>query len=306
MAMMNESMMLGVAVFVVVAALVGAVGFFLLESFSPERRRLEALATRRQARAEQPGSLEREAPAGKNSITRFVPKSPKEMGRLRRQLAMGGFHSPAAVAAYALAEVLLPVVFALTSLVVLGTSQVVLALLAAVLGYLIPSVFLGRIVKGFKKEIRNGLPDALDLMIVCVEAGSGLDQALVKTADELAVSYPRLAGELSMITTEIRAGKPRLEAFKNFAERTKVDDVQSLVSMLVQTDRFGTSIAQALRTHAETLRTKRRQRAEEKAAKLGVKLVFPLVLCLFPALYIVTLGPAVLKVIRVLGPALNE
>ena len=101
-----------------------------------------------------------------------------------------------------------------------------------------------------------------------------------------------------MITTEVRAGKPRIEAFKNFAERTKVDDVQSLVSVMVQTDRFGTSMAQALRTHADVLRTKRRQRAEEKAAKLGVKLVFPLVLCLFPALYVVTLGPAVIKIMR--------
>ena len=101
-----------------------------------------------------------------------------------------------------------------------------------------------------------------------------------------------------MITTEIRAGKPRLEAFRNFADRTKVDDVQSLVAMLVQTDRFGTSIAQALRTHADVLRTKRRQRAEERAAKLGVKLVFPLVFCLFPALYVVTLGPAVIKIMR--------
>ena len=141
----------------------------------------------------------------------------------------------------------------------------------------------------------KGFPDALDLFIVCVEAGSGLDQAIVKASDELGITYPALAYELRLITTEIRAGKPRVEAFRNFAARTKVDDVQSLVTLLVQTDKFGTSLAQALRTHADTSRTKRRQNAEERAGKLGVKLVFPLVLFLFPALYIVILGPAVIS-----------
>ena len=136
------------------------------------------------------------------------------------------------------------------------------------------------------------------MLIVCVEAGMGLDQGIAKAAEELAVSHPALAEELGIITTEIRAGKPRMEAFKNFAERTKVDDVRQLVSMLVQTDRFGTSIAQALRTQAEVSRTKRRQRAEERAQKLGVKLVFPLVFCLFPAMFVVTLGPAVIKFVR--------
>ena len=120
----------------------------------------------------------------------------------------------------------------------------------------------------------------------------------MKATEELAIAYPALAEEMRMITTETRAGKPRLEAFKNFASRTGVDDVRALVAMLVQTDRFGTSIAQALRTHAETSRTKRRQRAEERAAKIGVKLVFPLVFCLFPALYVVVLGPAVIKIMH--------
>ena len=147
---------------------------------------------------------------------------------------------------------------------------------------MLPSIWLGRKTARRQKQIRNGLPDALDLMIVCIEAGSGIDQSLIKTSDELDISYPALAEELRLITTEMRAGKPRLEAFKNFASRTKVDEVRSLVAMLVQTDRFGTSIAQALRTHAEVSRTKRRQNAEERAAKIGVKLVFPLVFCLFP------------------------
>jgi tight adherence protein C len=171
--------------------------------------------------------------------------------------------------------------------------------LAAAIGYLLPGMFLSRKIEARKREIREGLPDALDLFIVCVEAGCGLDQAIVKASDELGLTYPSLAYELRLITTEIRAGKPRIEAFKNFAARTKVDDVQSLVALLVQTDKFGTSLAQALRTHADTSRTKRRQDAEERAGKLGVKLVFPLVLFLFPALYVVILGPAVITFLRV-------
>jgi tight adherence protein C len=174
----------------------------------------------------------------------------------------------------------------------------IFSLLAAGIGYATPGFWLAWKTSKRQKEIQNGLPDALDLLIVCVEAGSGLDAAIVKASEELTLAYPALAEELRLITTEVRAGKPRLEAFKNFAQRTGVEDVRTLVAMMVQTDRFGTSIAQALRTHAEVSRTKRRQRAEEKAAKLGVKLVFPLVFCLFPALYVVVLGPAVIKIMH--------
>jgi len=177
-------------------------------------------------------------------------------------------------------------------------------LLAAMFAFLLPSLWLGRKTAQRQKQIRNGLPDALDLMIVCIEAGSSIDQSILKTSDELEIAYPALADELRLITTEMRAGKPRLEAFKNFAARTKVDEVRALVAMLVQTDRFGTSVAQALRTHAEVARTKRRQNAEERAAKIGVKLVFPLVFCLFPALYVAILGPAVVDYIKVFKPGI--
>ena len=162
-------------------------------------------------------------------------------------------------------------------------------------------MLLDRRIAARKLKIENGLPDALDLLIVSIEAGLGLDQAILKTAEELTIAHPELAEELRLVNIECRAGKPRLEAFKNFANRTKVDDVRALVAMLVQTDRFGTSVAQALRTHAEVSRTKRRQRAEERAAKIGVKLVFPLVFCLFPAFYVVTLGPAIIKFIHAFG-----
>ena len=290
-------------VFLVVALLTGTLMSVVLARTSTERRRLNELVEHRGGSgllaAEGTGLTEQ--PTGASAqAARLIPKSPKDMGRLRRRMATAGYKSYEAAILFAIAEIAFPVLFALVPLIYLGPVRgFMLIILAAMGGYLVPGLWLSRKIENRKKQIRNGLPDALDLLIVCIEAGSSLDQAVVKAADELAIAYPALAEELRTLTTEIRAGKPRLEAFRNFADRTKVDDVRSLVSMMVQTDRFGTSIAQALRTHAETARTKRRQRAEEKAAKLGVKLVFPLVLCLFPAFYVVTLGPAVIQFLRV-------
>ena len=289
-----------VAGFLAVALLGGYGVSSVLTVFSPERRRLRQLVT-----AEGPAeSFENDLGLVDNVDPRFknlpgIPKSPKEMGRLRRRLARAGYTSPSAIVLYSLANLATPVVFGLVTLAALGIgSGWLFALFAAAVGYLLPGLILSRKIEQRKREIGEGLPDALDLFIVCVEAGCGLDQAIVKASDELGLTYPALAYELRLITTEIRAGKPRVEAFKNFAARTQVDDVQSLVALLVQTDKFGTSLAQALRTHADTSRSKRRQNAEERAAKLGVKLVFPLVLFLFPALYVVILGPAVLMFSR--------
>ena len=175
------------------------------------------------------------------------------------------------------------------------------AIAGAVIGYMVPGFVVSRRIRLRKKQIQNGLPDALDLLIVSLEAGLALDQALLKCAEELELAYPALSHELKLINIETRAGKPRLEALKNFAKRTQVDDVRALVAMLVQTDRFGTSVAQALRTHAEGSRVKRRQRAEEKAAKLSVKLIFPLVFCLLPAFFVVSAGPALIKFVEFFG-----
>jgi tight adherence protein C len=241
-------------------------------------------------------------------IARTIPKSPKEMGRLRRRFATAGVYNFRWAVLYSVAELALPILFVIPPLRWMTPPMAwVVAGIAGMIGYMIPGLFLGWLISRQKLRIENGLPDALDLMVVCVEAGCGLDQAIQKTSVELEISHPELAAELKLITTEVRAGKPRLEAFKNFASRTKVDDVRALVAMLVQTDRFGTSVAQALRTHAETSRVKRRQRAEERAAKIGVKLVFPLVFFLFPAFYVVTLGPAVIQFARVFfGQVVNR
>jgi tight adherence protein C len=285
--------------FVSVAVLTGVGTSMVLVNTTTERRRLRQLAPEGVRLVEQVRLTEQLNPR-LEKIARAIPKSPKEMSRLRRRLAAAGILSFGPAVLYSIAEFTLPFLFAAIPLrFLIGPMAWVFAALAAVIGYMIPGLILARMITLQKRRIENGLPDALDLMVVCVEAGCGLDQAIVKTSSELEISHPALAKELSLISIEVRAGKPRIEAFKNFAKRTRVDDVRQLVAMLVQTDRFGTSIAQALRTHAETSRTKRRQRAEERAAKIGVKLVFPLVFFLFPAFYVVTLGPAVIQFVRV-------
>ena len=294
-------------VFVGVAVLTGLVASVVMARTSPERRRLREMATAGAAGSLAFGgnlSLTDKPDVLAKRVATFVPKSPKEMGRLARRLTRAGYRHPRAAVYFAAAEVILPITLALLTVASFGVYRgTIFALLAAGVGYALPGFWLAHKTAKRQKEIQNGLPDALDLLIVCVEAGAGLDAAIVKASEELAIAYPALAEEMRLITVETRAGKPRLEAFKNFAARTGVDDVRQLVAMLVQTDKFGTSIAQALRTHAATARTKRRQRAEERAAKLGVKLVFPLVFCLFPALYVVVLGPAIIKIMEnLIGP----
>jgi tight adherence protein C len=289
------------ALFVSIAVITGFVASAVLARTAPERRRLREMTLAGAGGATLPmqdGLMERLNPR-LESIAKKIPKSPNEMSKLRRRLAAAGIQSFEVAIVYSVAELTLPFLFALGPLIYLtGYARWIVAGIAALIGYMVPGLVLSRYINKRKLRIENGLPDALDLLIVCIEAGCALDQAILKTSAELEVSHPDLAGELKLITTEVRAGKSRIEAFKNFAKRTRVDDVRALVAMLVQTDRFGTSVAQALRTHAETARNKRRQRAEEKAAKVGVKLVFPLVFFLFPAFYVVTLGPAVILFVR--------
>jgi tight adherence protein C len=292
-------------VFVTTALFAGSVTALVLGRQTTARRRLDEIMAPRKDRAtpaHQPHlTLTDTVGPTLSRVEKVLPTSTKEMSRIRKRLIRAGFTSPAAPVINAALEVVLPVVVGLSVFAVMGNGRgILVGSLLAIVAYLIPSFVVGRIITKRQQQIRNGLPDALDLVIVCVEAGLSLDQAVLKASEELTLSHPALADELQQVTNEIRAGKPRMEAFRNFADRTRVDDVRALVAMLIQTDRFGTSIAQALRTHADTGRTMRRQRAEERAAKLGVKLVFPLVFCLFPAMYVVTLGPGAIRIIRVL------
>jgi tight adherence protein C len=240
---------------------------------------------------------------GAARLVSLLPSSFGTVQRLRRELALAGFYTARTAVTFSILELVCPLLLAVPPIFLLdGMSRWVVTGLGAFVGYLAPSFLLRRRVARRQREIQNGLADALDLLVLCLEAGSSLDQAIVKAGEELGVAYPALGDQLRIMIVEMRAGKARLEAFRGLADRTRVDDVRALVSMLVQTDRFGTSIAQALRTHADVCRTKRRQRAEERAQKVGVKLVFPLVFCLFPALYVVMLGSAYIKIMKAFAP----
>jgi tight adherence protein C len=300
--MATELLVPVIGVFLALAFVFGAIVMLVLQRTSVEQQRLRAVSASAAPTLvlEQPQLVESLDPR-LHKLSKALPRSPKDMMRLRRHLAAAGYYTFGAAVMYSLAEVVLPLVLGGALLYWLGwTDGWLFAGLAAILGYLFPGLWLQHKTTLRRKAIQNGLPDALDLFIVCMEAGSGLDQAIMKASDELEISHPELTNELRFVTTEIRAGKPRLEAFKNLAKRTGVDDVRSLVALLIQTDKFGTSVAQALRTHASQARTKRRQMAEERARKIGVKLVFPLVLCLFPGVYVVCIGPAVVAIYRAL------
>jgi tight adherence protein C len=232
-----------------------------------------------------------------------APESASEAGKLRQRLIWSGYRGTEAFIIFAGLRVAVAL-FAFVALAtpVLVRPNVAAALGAAAFGYMLPGFILARMAKRRQHRLRLSLPDALDLLVVSVEAGLGLDQAIQRVADELAFAHRELSEELRLINLELRAGTARSEALHNLATRTGVDDISSLVAMLVQTDKFGTSVAQSLRVHSETLRTKRRQRAEEAAAKTGVKMVFPLVICIFPAVWVVTIGPAAIKFVQILFP----
>jgi len=223
---------------------------------------------------------------------------------IRRRMVQAGYSSPSAVAVFLGTRFVLSVGLAflvLLAIPILGL-PVWGAVLGAIWGFAIGWLFPGMVVSSRtrrrQKEMVKAMPDALDLLVVCVEAGLGLNQAMVRVAQEIGHVSPVLGEQLELTNLEIRAGTPRDEALRNLGERTGVEDIQSFVGMLIQTDRFGTSIADALRVHADVLRTKRRQRAEEAAAKTAIKMLFPLVFFIFPAMFVVILGPAVIQVIR--------
>jgi tight adherence protein C len=301
--------MLPLMAFVFGMVIVGGAAYALM----PNRavaidRRLEELTT---------GRVREDGEEGKSRWDSFVgfakrvgekaPRSPKELGTLRLRLVQAGYRRDEAMTVF----FGIRVVFALMLFVLFATPlvmkpNILLGLGGLGIGYVLPGMVLARLAKRRAHRIQLSLADALDLMVVSVEAGLGLDQALQRVGSELAFAYPDLSDELRLVNLELRAGKARPEALRNLADRTGVDDLGSLVTMLIQTDKFGTSVAQALRVYSETLRTKRRQRAEEAAAKTGVKMVFPLVFCIFPSIWVVTIGPAAIKFITVLMPMANK
>ncbi len=233
----------------------------------------------------------------------ILPKSKAEVSAVQLRMVRAGYRKDSAVQIFYGTKFLLMVVFVVLAVVtgLASLNYLIVILVALALGFLAPDFWLGRQISKRQKQIRLGLPDLLDLLIVCVEAGLSLDQATSRTTEELDKSHSVISDELGMVVLEQRAGRPRIDAWKNFAERTDVSSVRNVVSMLVQSEQFGTSIAKTLRVHSETLRTQRVQQVEEQAAKTSIKMLIPLVLLIFPSIFLVTLGPAVILMMESFG-----
>lgn len=240
-------------------------------------------------------------------VGKIVPGSSKGPSNVRTLLMRAGLRHPDAVTLFRGAKVLtIAALLALVYLTGLYSQNSFLFVFAAAIGFLLPDIWLSQRVRRRQHRIRLALPDALDLLVVCVEAGLGLDQALVRVSEELEIAHPILSEELQLVNLEMRFGRTRIEALRELARRTGAEDLKSLVAMLIQTERFGTSVARSLRVHSDNLRTKRRQRAEEQAAKTPVKMVPVLVFFIFPALFVVILGPAVITMVRQLLPMMGR
>jgi tight adherence protein C len=242
----------------------------------------------------------------------YLPEKGWEHSKLRIRFINAGYRTASAPILFfafkTMLTITLPSFFALYVFVINGviSSNNFLILLVgfATLGYFSPNVFLARRISNRKREILDSFPDALDLIIVCVEAGLGLDAALARVGAEMHIRSPILGGEFHLINLEMRAGSSREMALRNLALRTGVEDIDTLVTILIQSERFGTSVANSLRVHADSLRTKRRLRAEEAAAKIAVKLLFPLIFFIFPSMLVVLLGPAFISIQHILLPRL--
>lgn len=239
---------------------------------------------------------------------KFRPKTEENISAIRKNLLQAGYrkhNAPAILMGYKIFfAISFPVIFSMWKLLFINMFPavffMVLSIILALIGYSLPNLWL-KMKKSWRQDkIIEGFPDALDLMVICVEAGMGMDAVISRVGEEMKLRNTVLSEEFQLLSLELRAGKPRREALKNLGMRTGIDDVASLMTLLIQTDKFGTSVAQALRVHSDSMRTKRQQKAEEIAAKLPVKLVFPLILFMLPALLVTIVGPAVIKMIRVL------
>ncbi len=238
----------------------------------------------------------------------MAPKGEEEITHRKKKLIVAGYRKANAPIVFYGIKIILAIAFPACLFIALMLAGVpvnklhllIILLFMALLGFYVPDLWVRFAAAKRQEKITNGFPDALDMMVVCVEAGMGLDQAIKRISDEMKLTNKVLSEEFGQMTLELRAGRSRQDAMRNLGWRTEVEDVKSLVTLLIQTDKFGTSVAQALRVHSDTMRTKRRQRAEERAMKLPVKLIVPLILFIFPALFVAVIGPGAIKIYRVL------
>ncbi len=292
---------LSIFIFLTIAVIVFAFGAAVVTPSSVLGSRLREIGWQRPAAQAKPAIRERMQQA-LDPLSRALPLSPTNVSQTRAWLIQAGYRSPQHVTIYRGLRVLFAAVGFLSVFAVTGFGSPLLLLGITAFGFFVPRFLLKRKLKERQLRIRLGLPDALDLTVICVEAGLSLDQAMMRVGQDLSHAHPELSGEFHLFDLETRAGKPRVEALRNLSERTGVEDIRSLVGTLIQTDRFGTSVAQALRVHSDSLRTERRQRAEEQAAKTTVKMIIPLVLFVMPSLIFVTVGPAVIQLMHIFLP----
>ena len=310
----EQQLWIAVLTAVLIFAFAISMMFFFVGLMNPIRKRLRNLSKAKEHEKVK-DSLKKEAELFKGvekklgALNNYIlPKNIEESSRVRAKLMQAGFRSQNAIFLFfgikTILAMLLPLIYFVTA-TTLGLQDVKSAMYFSVaamgFGVFFPNVVLERLKLNRQEKVRKGFPDALDLLVVCVEAGLGLDLALRRIANELKVSHPLLAEELSVVNGEMSAGVARIQALKNFSERIGLDDIKGFVALLAQSIRFGTSIGQTLRIYSEDFRDKRTQRAEEKAAKVGTKLIFPMVLCFFPAFFVVAIGGVILKVITVFG-----
>src|SRR5579863_613609 len=293
-------MIVPIVVFVTVVLVVFAFGAAAVTPNSMLGARLRALGGQQQTTENKPAIRERIEQA-LDPISKAIPLSPADVSRTRAWLIQAGLRDAMHVNYYFGARVLLAVAGFASVVLFSGFDNPFLLAGVPGLGFFLPRFILKRMIKDRQQRIRLALPDALDLTVICVEAGLALDQALMRVGQDLHHTHPDLSDEFHLVNLEMRAGKPRAEALRNLVDRTGVDDIRALVGTLIQTDRFGTSVAQALRVHSDSLRTARRQRAEEQAAKTTIKMVPPLVLFILVPFLFVTVGPALILAYRSLA-----
>jgi tight adherence protein C len=295
-------LILSIVAFLTVVVIVFAFGAAAMAPSSVLGSRLREIGWQRPKTQPKPAMRERMQQA-LDPFSRALPVSPTEVSQTRAWLIQAGYRDPQHVTIYRGMRVLFAALGFFSVFVFTGFDSLLLLTGVTAFGFFIPRFLLKKKLKERQRRIRIGLPDGLDLTVICVEAGLSLDQAMMRVGDDLRTAHPELSGEFHLFNLETRAGKPRAEALRNLAERTGVDDIRSLVGTLIQTDRFGTSVAQALRVHSDSLRTERRQRAEEQAAKTTVKMIIPLVLFVMPSLLVVTVGPAIIQLLHIFMPA---
>jgi len=268
-----------------------------VERLAPESRKVEAYLP-------SPVLIWRELV---DKVGAFLPASGRDLKLLQKRLVRAGFRSPSAVRFFTGTRAILAILGILVAVLTAPRSKLFLAIsVGGVVGYMAPMQYVLHRMRRRKHAVEKGLPNALDLMVVCIESGLGLDQTTVQVAKELEHAHPEICEEFTVLNLELRAGKRRTEALHNLGERVGVEDLKKLVAVLIQADRFGTSIAQSLRGHADYMRVMARQRAEERASKLPVKLVFPIFFCILPSLFVVTIGPILVRLVRDLFPMVEN